>query len=253
MSYRNPLLTTTSTIPSPLIWALVASTVVHSAFAVLPRAASGRAPGTIADRADVLQVALVRPSAQSSDAPADTPAELVAVAASTMPNRAAQAAVLPSEKSTFAASPAGPATAMAADDKVAIRGLGEMQVDGRLLDDKNRLGELLSRQLSEFPVEVDTPVIARQPITASFPRAAMAAGRQGAVVVWVVVNDMGVVEDVQVAEGSAEFAEAVIAALKDAQFVPARNNLWTIRYPIALEFQFSLGASAVTASTVAVR
>lgn len=253
MSYRDPLLTTTSTLPSPLIWALVASTVVHSAFAVLPHAAPSRGSGTIADRADVLRVALVRPNAQSSDAPADAPVELVAAAASTMLNRAVQDPVLPPEQVTAPANSTRPAPAQVAVEQVAIGGLGEMQVDGQLLEDRSRLGDLMSRQLSEFPVEVDFPVRLMETIRARYPPSALAAGREDSVAVWVVVDGEGAVEEVQVVDGAEEFADVVAAAVKEVRFQPARNNLMPIRFPIALEFQFSLGATAVTASTAAAR
>jgi len=63
------------------------------------------------------------------------------------------------------------------------------------------------------------------------------------------VDAQGIPEEVLVTDGQEEFADAVIAAVRAARFVPAQNNLLPIRFPLALEFRFVIGtrdASAVT-------
>ncbi|HVO87211.1 MAG TPA: energy transducer TonB, partial [Casimicrobiaceae bacterium] len=56
------------------------------------------------------------------------------------------------------------------------------------------------------------------------------------------------IEEIQIAQGSGEFADAAIAAIRQARYHPAANKGAGIRYPIALEFQFSLHSAERTAS-----
>ena len=64
----------------------------------------------------------------------------------------------------------------AAPPLLGVGGFGEVNVDGVPLADKDRLGEALSRQMSEFPVEVDFPVRMNETIRAQYP--ARGAGGQ---------------------------------------------------------------------------
>ncbi|MFO1412485.1 MAG: TonB family protein [Burkholderiales bacterium] len=123
-------------------------------------------------------------------------------------------------------------------------------VPARVLNDRNRLGELDARMGVEFPIEIDQPVRMREPILARYPAAALAQGREDTVGVWVLVNAEGVAEEVQVLDGSPEFAAEVVAAVNAATFVPAENRLHKIRFPLALEFEFraSAGTSVATAA-----
>ncbi len=114
----------------------------------------------------------------------------------------------------------------------------DVPVAGVVLADHNRLGPFLQRQIAEFPVEMDSPVRIGAPIVARYPAAALRDGLDTTVVVWVVVGWNGRADEVEVSDGDPLLAEAVIAAVKDAQFVPARNRLLATRYPIALEFRF---------------
>jgi TonB family protein len=123
-------------------------------------------------------------------------------------------------------------------------GLAIVRVAGRPLGDRNRIGELSVRQLTEFPVEVDRPVRMDEPIIAHYPKAALAQGREDSVGVWIVVNAQGEAEEVQVLDGAPEFAEQVVAAVNAAKFIPAENRLRQIRFPIALEFQFRVADAA---------
>jgi TonB family protein len=126
---------------------------------------------------------------------------------------------------------------------------GIARIEGQLLAGRERVGALVDRQLLEFPREIDTPARIRDPIAAPYPAAALAAGREDAVVVWAIVDPDGTVDEVDVTEGTPEFAEAVVAAVKAARFTPATNKLKPIRYPIALEFRFALAqAPGATAS-----
>ncbi len=132
-----------------------------------------------------------------------------------------------------------------------VGGSANVHIDGVLLANSERLGELLSRQLAEFPVEVDSPARLVAKIRASYPPAALAEGREDLVVVWIVVDAKGAVEEIQVAEGTEEFSAAVIAAVRQARFVPAQGSLVPIRFPLALEFRFAIGRKATAGTATA--
>jgi TonB family protein len=137
-------------------------------------------------------------------------------------------------------SPTAPAAA------IGVGAVGEVQVDGMPLQDINRLGDVLTRQRAEFPTEIDAPVRIKEAIRVRYPAAAMAAGREDSVAVWAIVDPRGDPDEVLVLDGTPEFAEAVVAAVKATKFVPAQNDLLPRRYPIALEFRFVLGEGAAT-------
>src|SRR4029453_12225853 len=128
---------------SPLLWALVASTVVHTAFVAMPRTLPGQ--GTSAANAGVaLQATLVAPDYHRGD---------VSVAdASSF--RQFLAPVPPPPM--LAVAPA-PLPQSPSQQFLGVGGSANVRVDGELLANSERLGELLSRQQSEFPVEVDSP------------------------------------------------------------------------------------------------
>lgn len=123
-------------------------------------------------------------------------------------------------------------------------GSGVGQSVGVLLSDRNRLGDLHGRSQSEFPIEIDKPVRLDGRIVARYPAAALAAGREDSVVAWVVVNEQGRASEIEIPEGTEEFADQVRAALRAARFLPAEDKLQPIRFPIALQFDFRSGAIA---------
>lgn len=125
------------------------------------------------------------------------------------------------------------------------------QVPARILNDRNRLGDNFARMGVEFPIEIDHPVRMREPILARYPPVALAQGREDSVGVWVLVNAEGIAEEVQVLDGSPEFADAVIAAVNAAKFIPAENRLHKIRFPLALEFQFRADTGTAVATAPA--
>jgi len=223
---------------SPLLWALVASTVVHTAFVAMPRALPGH--GTSAANPGVaLQATLVAPDDHRGDV-------TVAAASSFLQFLAPVTAPPMLALATPIAPPQSPS-----QPTVGVGESANFRIDGKLLANSERLGELLSRQQSEFPVEVDSPARLVDKVRASYPPAALAEGREDSVVVWIVVDAKGAVEEILVAEGTEEFSAAVIAAVRQARFVPAQGDLAPIRFPLALEFHFALGRKAVAGTATA--
>jgi TonB family protein len=216
---------------SPLLWALLASTIVHTALVAMPPALPGKASGARAEQGTTLQATLLPAnSAQAEDqtAPAGTPPITIA-------NQAASVS-LPSPASA-------PQPAAATRSLLGV-GSSNVQIAAQTLVDLNRLGDLLSRRMAEAPVEVDFPARPSEPIRVRYPEAALAAGREGSVAVWVLVSPEGTPDEVTVVDGPPEFADAVVAAVKEAHFVPAQNNLVPMRYALAFQFDFALGSPA---------
>ena len=243
LSARDLSPTTPGAYSTPLFWALVASTVVHTAFVAMPLVLPGHRPSAIADPGVAMQAILVAPLDQKAD-PQDTPQ--LAVAAEPSPLQFAPQDV--------AAPPQPPASTVpppssALPPLLGVVGTADVRIDGALLVDRGRLGELYSRQLGEFPVEVDFPARLNEKIRARYPAAALAEGREDSVAVWIVVDTQGAPEEIVVADGSEEFADAVVAAVRNARFLPAQNNLVPIRFPLALEFHFTIGRRAVAGAT----
>jgi TonB family protein len=226
----KPLLRGTST---TLSWALLASVIVHAGIvaATFPGSARTGAPPI----APSVLIATLAPAPIATPEPvvAVTPApSTFAVPAEALPMPPAPPPV-PAAPQAAAARPGGPDRSLAPLDVIAMP-----------LADRNRLGDLMSRQLAEFPVEVDRPVRLDDRIVARYPPAALRAGREGSVAVWIVVDAQGLAEEIHAAEGDEDFVEAVVAALREARFLPAQDKLRPIRYPLALEFDFRLGGSA---------
>jgi len=244
MPEQHPPASGPGALPTPLFWALVASMAVHAAFVAMPRALPNRGMNADAERGvTTLQVALVPPMEKSADREPD-----VAVPEVVSPIKlSAQDVPAP----PVPADAPAPRTAPAPAASVGIRGAGDVRIDAAPLADRNRMGDVLARQMTEFPIEVDFPAALRERIRARYPPAALAAGREDSVAVWIVVDAEGAASEILVLDGSEEFSEAVVAAVKDAHFVPAQNNLKPIRYPISLEFRFVIGPQS-TAGTSAV-
>lgn len=219
--------------PIVLAWAVVASIAVHAAFliATLP----GGKPGIPQSTSLELQATLVAVPAteQGPEQPIPVPPVLAA-----LPDRSPITVPAPER-----AMPATPRQSSAA----ARPGVGKIEVAAELLSDRTRLGGYAARQMNMFPAEVDRPARLDQKIVARYPQAALAQGREDEVVVWVIVEESGTVDEVYVTQGTEEFATEVIAAVRASRFVPAEDNLKSIRYPIALQFDFRAGGGNAVA------
>jgi len=224
-------------IRTPLFWAVTASVSLHAglvAFALWigpPGGVPGVAPPAILQAmlmpqlpSETSVIATPEPAPFSVPASPEPPPEPVAV-----------------NSNLASASPSG----------TGARDFSFLRVRGQSLRDRSRIGNLWNRQLEEFPVEIDRPVRLEGTIEAQYPPAALGARREESVIAWIVVDERGTASEVQIVEGSEEFAEAVRAALKTARFVPARNNQKPIRFPIALEFRFVTGGNTATATAAA--
>jgi TonB family protein len=212
---------------SPLVWAALLSVALHGAMVVMAQPLPGGGIHTTFDRSIPISATLTAPAAETS---ADD-AVLATARIATEP-----AFALPASAPSAATQAVSPAAPIRFGNGVP----GSIFVQPHTLEDSNRLGDLVGRQISEFPVEVDLPVRLRDPIAVRYPSAALAAGRQGSVVVWIVVNTLGKAEEVQVVDGAEEFSAAVLAALRDIYFLPAQNNRRLIAFPLSLEFSFRL-------------
>lgn len=223
-----------------LAWALVASVIVHGAFIALRPGASGPM-GSSGAPAAALQATLV-------DA---RQVENAAVAVTTVPS---STLALPAE-----VSPA-PAPAESTARTRGRSGLGasaarysDVWIRAHPLSDRDRLGDLGDRQLREFPVEIDYPPRLAQPISVPYPSLALAEGREDVVTVWIVVNAEGRADEITVVQGTEEFATGVVAALREARFLSARNHLVAIAFPVALEFRFTLDGIKSSGATATAR
>jgi len=216
---------------SPLVWAVLLSVALHCAMVVLTQASPGGGIHSNVDRSDPLSATLSVFVAEGSAA------DTVLTRAGTAREPSVASPASPPRAETQASSPAAPM-------RFGNGAPGGILVQPHTLEDRNRLGDLLSRQTSEFPVEVDLPVRLRDPIAVRYPAAALAAGRQGSVAVWIVVNSHGEADEVQVVDGPEDFAAAVLEALRDIYFLPAQNNRRLIAYPVSLEFSFRLSGVA---------
>jgi TonB family protein len=222
--------------PSPLAWAALFSVLAHLVMVVVPMASHGRHSDSAAEPADVIEAILVA-------APAS--ATLVESPAVSLPPETTREIALPPVPSVPAIGRSAPHPVGGSQSAMPAGVLVEAQA----LQDRDRLGDvLLTRQITEFPVELDYPVRLAGKIIVPYPPAALAAGREGAVAVWVLVDEKGGAEEIDVTEGSEEFANAVTEAIRAAHFLPAQNNLAPIRFPISLEFQFK--ASDTTAAAL---
>ncbi len=237
---------------TPLLCALVASVVVHTGLAIATF--SEGAPGSLPDPGVRLRAALLVPVQPST-------AELVAVAAPSPDPFPVMTANAPSpRKLAIEAAPLRPVTAPPAPSPaqkpelvspIGNSGFGELTVAAEPLQDRDRLGDLVTRQINEFPVELDFPARLGNPIVARYPPQALAEGREGSVAVWLVVDTDGTVLELHLADGDEEFAAMAVAALEGARFVPAHNYLKPIRYPLALEFRFVIDAKATASAATA--
>ncbi len=184
-----------------------------------------------------LQVALVASHDVASSAPADVPFVAIPLAHSA-----------PLPLAAFA-SPEWP-RASAAHPPARVGVPLDIGIRAQPLVAMARLSDELQRAEHPFPAEVAWPVRIRGDIEAHYPAGARDAGREGTVLLWVVVDETAKIEEIKVVEGDDEFAQAAISAVNAAQFAPAsEDGDALIRYPIALEFEFVLPpAKAAVAS-----
>jgi len=193
MTGRDAAPSLAGTLSTPLFWAVIGSIVVHTAFVAMPQSLPRRGSATTADQGPPLQATLVAPPTPPSEPEAE-----VAVADVSSPIQlAAQEAVAPPLPP--AAVDQRPQSSSAA---VVGVGAGDVRIDGALLVDRNRMGEVWTRQMTEFPIEVDYPARLDEKILARYPPAALAAGREDSVAVWIVVDANGVADEVVVLDGS---------------------------------------------------
>jgi TonB family protein len=215
-----------------LAWSVIASAALHAAVAAVVIAERGRADAPTAEHRPGLSAVHV---ASRDTAPG--PDDLLLPEA--LP-------VLPAASALLALVPHATLPPIMGAKPSRVSGGREGKVAATLLRGRERIGAMSDRQVNEFPREIDTPVRIREPIEVPYPAFASADG-ENAVVVWAVVDPDGTVGEVEVTEGSPEFAEPVVTAVKAARFTPATDRLRPIRYPIALEFRFASGRAPAPA------
>jgi TonB family protein len=217
--------------------ALAASVAVHvSTFAVLVGVDGGPPPSTrafVPPASPVLEARLVaRAAAPSLEPPAPPPT--VALTPPTPPEPPVAAPAIARQApgaAKDAPSPVGWKPRIVVNDRVP----------------RARFGDALEGDaLAGFPIEVDAAVVVPDRIEIPFPRSALAARKEGAVLLWAVIDENGGVEATNVVEGDPEFAQAVEAALARTQFVPARDLGKNLRYYVTLEVEFRLDAAGGT-------
>jgi protein TonB len=217
--------------PASFAWALGASAAVHATLLVAPLLGGDGASGQRTLRPPPLSVALKAEPERALAAPGDAPSL-------TVPGPKVRAPV--QTAAPRAVQPAAPPRAEPPSQAGVPIGIS---VPGEPLVAMSRIGdELLQRNWNEFPVEVAWPVRVHD-VHARYPAGALHAAREGNVVLWIVVDAEGAVEEMQIAEGDEDFAKAAMDAVGAARFEPAKEDGKPIRYPIALEFRFELPAA----------
>lgn len=222
-----------------MVWALCASAAVHAGAVAVSTLRQANTPGAAPSPAIVLQASLALARAlpqpvMTVDAPA--PIAMPVAPQMLMP------VLVPLERIGLTHEPL--AVASAAIDG----GFEDVRVAGALLEDRARLGDLYGRQLVEFPREIDTPARTVEKIFAQYPPEALAARIEGSVAVWAIVDETGTPVDVEAADGPPELAQSAVQAVRRARFIPARNRMQPIRFPIALEFRFTAGEHSALAA-----
>ncbi len=221
-----------------LPWAIAASVALHGGLLVARFGGMDSGPPVAA--APILQATLQPAPPTTEDLPT---VAVVAVAetSATLPP--------PAAGETPPAPPPGRPAKVLGTSTPPGDGITVTRISAQPLVDRNRLGDLYARQLVEFPIEVDRPARMVEPIVARYPKTALAQGQEDSVGVWVVVSVDGTAEEVQVVDGSPEFAAEVVTAINAAKFEPAENRHYRIRFPIALEFQFRANATGAAVAT----
>jgi len=198
-------------LPPALALALTASLLAHAALLALP--ASERA-GNVAVAVVALQTQLASPPGPPGDA-------WTAIAAEPLVPLALQPVTLAPVNATAIGRP------------------GDVRVAAREVFELSRLGDLLERQMNEFPQEVQARARFRR-IEASYPPAARAQGIEGTVLAWVVIDPTANVEEIRIVEGDDVFRDAVVEAIRSGTYMPAADGGVGVRFPLLLEFRFAL-------------
>ncbi len=198
---------------SLLLRALLFSLAVHSALVAVPLYRAGHGPRAVAESGIPIEATLVAPRENAAG---------VAVMEVAQPLPSLAEFKLPPLAPPMVVAGNAPATPRQAGAGVK----GGLLIEAQPLQDQGRLGdELATKLVTDFPVELDLPVRLKDRIVARYPPAALAAGREGSVAVWVMVDADGRPEEIQVTDGAEEFANSVQEALRAARFLPAQNNL----------------------------
>jgi len=235
--------------PPTLSAAVAASAVVHAALLAVPLL-QGSAPA--ATTVVTLQARLApRVDPQSPVAPQATvaPAPAAAMPVLAAPRRATRAPpVLVAERITPPATQARASDALAQPAPAEVAAappddLGEPHAAGHEVVALSRLGDLLERQLSDYPREVQYPVRVVGAIEATYPAEARAQGIEGTVLAWVVVAPSAEVEEIQIVEGDEIFREPVMEAIRAGRYYSAADGGVGLHFPITLEFRFALDHS----------
>ncbi|MFO1325001.1 MAG: energy transducer TonB [Burkholderiales bacterium] len=224
----------------PLAVALLASAALHTSFFAIYFGMRGPAAPTTTP-ATRLEATLADPEQNAPAVLASAAPAPFAVPATSEP------APTPPQPET------PPPRAPAADrtSKARTADFGDLRIVASLVADTTKLGDLVDRQMREFPAEIDWPPRVDGRISVRYPPAALAAGREDTVAVWFIVDAQGDPQEITVTQGSEEFAAVVTAALRDAKFVPARSSFQPIAFPLALEFRFALDAGSPPATETA--
>ncbi len=104
--------------------------------------------------------------------------------------------------------------------------------------------DLVTRAQSSYLIEVEKPVRVLSVPEVPYPPEALRAGRQDTVVAWIAIDREGAIEDVVIDSGEPEFAQAVLAALPKAKFLPAEERGEIIPFYIVLQFDFRTAGGA---------
>ena len=216
---------------SPLWRALSASALVHAGVAAVLVAGAPLVQSPHPPTAVVLRASLSEPQANPMQ-----PIELAALRA--VPVSRIRESALP----RLAAEPVNVGEPDASPTVDAPDQPGQVAAIAEILTDHSRLGPLLSREMSQYPTEIDSPVRLDDPILVRLPSGIRPSEPDASIVVWAIVLADGSVDTALLAEGDESVAEPVLAAVKAARFVPARSRLQPRDYPISLEFRFSANA-----------
>jgi outer membrane biosynthesis protein TonB len=221
------------------VLALAASLVVHALalpWLVMPAA---RSPA-VASRGDVASLSIVL--TPPAPVPSLAQPRQVTPDAPTAPAPVAHAEVRPPKPASEPAHATAPREPFGVS-RTPLPGLPKPSVHGGV--PFTVLGDaVFNRIISEFPVEVDTPVKLPDSLTVRYPRE-LAEGDSAptTVILWIIVGADGVPEEMHLAQGHGAFAQAAIDALGAARYQPATIGGQPIRHHIAVAVDFPAAPS----------
>jgi TonB family protein len=245
--------------PPTLSGAVAVSAVVHAALFAVP-VLQGTAPAPanvvmlearLAPRVEPQAPVIAQPAAPLHAESAPVISTTKRAAAPTVVASESVAPPAPDKRASDALAQPAPAEAASAP----LDDVGDPRVAAQEVVALARLGDLIERQLNDFPREVQYPVRVYGAIEARYPAEARAQGIEGTVLAWVVVDPSANVEEIQIVDGEAIFREAVIEAIRAGRFYSAADGGVGLHFPITLEFRFALdhagGAPDAPAAQVA--